>query len=1043
MISRNIRAAIFTFALSFLLFSSHEFNRARGQGATGSISGTVTDTSGAVVPNASIQVKNTGTGLTVSRMADAQGRYTAPDLALGTYDVSASAAGFTTAVRRGITVTVGAQLIADFSLQIGQQQQTVTVQGEVSQVETSSSTVSNLVEPTQMRELPLNGRNFEQLLLLAPGVSPSGAQTNTFYGTQSNYSIAGYRPEGQIFNLDNTDITGYWRHGTGSDATGNSLGVEAIAEFSTLTDTYSAQYGGAGAVINAVSKSGTNTVHGSLYEFLRNSAMDARNFFDKATPPPFRRNQFGGSVGGPIKKDKLFFFVNYEGLRQSLATTNIATVPACLPNCTITATNPVVASAIANILKLYPTPDTACPNGVFSCAADVATQPITENYLLGRVDYNMSEKDSIFLRYVFDLAQVTSPFSGSAVPLWPEIDHTNNEYVTLEERRIVSPTLVNLARFTLIMPRESVAEPDTHPAMQFFPGLGRPDGSLSITGYTGLGANALLPFYIDQARFTFADDAIVTKGAHSLKFGASLERIRDNTWAPFQWGGVWTFTSLPNFLNGTATQLTAGVPGEDDAYRDFRELIYAPYIQDEWKLSARLTLNLGLRWEPTADPSGANHPLNALQTIPYGTFTPTERIFAHNNSLRNWMPRIGLAFDPFKDHKTSIRAGFGMFDNLIESRIFAAAYELAPPWLSETQTNPVFPTPFSPAGGTTAPNSTQGVYYNTTNTPYVMQYNIMLQREIPGNGVFSVGYVGSRGVHLWGVVDLNAPLPTMVNGLETFATVVGTSTLVNNPRPNPALAQLPTQITTVESRYNSMQVSYNKRFSHNLQAQVSYTWSRSLDDGSATQGLENPGGVTGNAAFENPYNYMQDWGPSTFNRTNTARVSGVYVLPFKGNLFVEGWQFSGFYQYSSGSPFSAVDGFTWDWLTGAAGARPNVIAGCNLYPANQSIAEWFNPSCYTLQPGGTIGDTGRDTLIGPNFWDLDFAMMKNTPIRKISDAANLQFRAEFFNLLNHPSFGFPTNAVFTGGLTPNPTAGLITSVASTPRQIQLALKFIF
>jgi len=1023
-----------------MLFCAGGLSRLDAQGVTGSISGTITDSSGAGVPDAAVAVKNSGTGIAQSKATDAQGRYSVPDLGLGEYEVTASKAGFSTAVHKGITVSVGAQLVVDFTLAVGQQQQTVTVEGEVSQVDTTSATVSSLVEPTQMRELPLNGRNFEQLLLLAPGVSPSGAQGTTFYGTQANYSIAGYRPEGQLFQLDDADITGYWRHGTGSDATGNSLGVEAIAEFSTLTNTYSAQYGGAGAVVNAVSKSGTNAFHGSVYEFLRNSDMDARNYFDGHNPPPFRRNQFGGSVGGPVKKDKAFFFVNYESVRQSLATTQIALVPACnlVPTaCTITAANPATAAAVSSVLALYPAATSYIANGVGQ-TSEVSTQPVTENYFLGRFDYTLSDKDSIFVRYVSDTAQVTSPFSGSAIPLWPEVDHTNNQYLTIEEKRIFSPTVVNLARFTFVRPGEAVSEPDTHTAMQFFPGLGRPDGTVAISGLNGVGASTLLPFYINMSRFTFADDVIVTHGNHNLKFGASIVRIRDNTWAPFQWGGSWSFTSLANFLAGTPLTVTAGVPGEDDAFRDFRELQYAPYAQDEWKVLPRLTVTLGLRWEPTSNPSCATHPCNALENVPYGTFTSTSTIFAKNPTMRNWMPRAGFAYDPFKDHKTSIRAGFGMFDNLIESRIFAAAYELAPPWLSETQQNPVFPTPFV-GGGKASPNIAEGVLYQNHNTPYVMQYNFNIQRELPGNGVLTVGYVGSRGVHLWTGADLNAPFPTMVNGLQTFATVVN-GALVNNVRPNPADAQLPTEVTEAMSRYNSLQASYNKRFSHNLQANIAYTYSKSMDDGSATQGLESTAGSSAN--FENPYNYAQDWGRSTFDRTHTLRISGVYVLPFKRNLLVQGWQISGLYQYSSGPPFSVTDGFAWAWVTGST-ARPNFVSGCNPYPAQQTLTNWYNRACYTLQPGGTIGNLGRDTLVGPGFWDTDFALMKNTRVSRISEAFTVQFRAELFNILNHPGFATPGTGLFVSGGGANPSADRITASTSTPRQIQLALKVIF
>ena len=322
------RSAACVLALVWLL----NLPQIAGQGSTAVLLGTITDPSGAAIADAAVGVKNLGTGNAQTAMTDAQGRFRVPELGLGDYEIQASKAGFSTAVRKGITLTVGSQTVVDFSLQVGQSQQTVTVEGQVTQVETNSTALSNLVEQTQMRELPLNGRNFAQLLTLAPGVQQLTSQASQRYGTQANYSVAGSRGEGQLFLLDNTNTAGFFNHGTGSGATGTSLGVEAIAEFQTLTNTYSAQFGGNGAVVNAVTKSGTNSIHGSAYEFLRNNVLDARNFFDtfrlpgttEAAVPAFRRNQFGGSVGGPVKKDKAFFFMNYEGVRQLLGQTQPA-----------------------------------------------------------------------------------------------------------------------------------------------------------------------------------------------------------------------------------------------------------------------------------------------------------------------------------------------------------------------------------------------------------------------------------------------------------------------------------------------------------------------------------------------------------------------------------------------------------------------------------------------------------------------------------------------------------------------------------------------
>ncbi len=368
-------------------------NRLNGQGATSAtVLGTVTDSAGAVVPNATVQVKNVGTGKVQQVSTDAQGRYTVADLPVGNYEAQASAQGFQTTVRPGISLTVGAQAVVDFSLMVGQSQQTVTVDAQVSQVDTVSTAVASFVEQKQINDLPLNGRNFTDLVSLIPGVS-SGSQignggANLLYGTQNNFSVSGARSEGQAYLLDSTDIQGFWNHGSGSGVMGTTLGIEAIAEFSVLTNTYSAQFGGNGAVVNAVSKSGTNAFHGSAYEFLRNSALDARNFFDGASTPAFRQNQFGGSLGGPIKKDKLFFFVNDEELRKSLGQTVVALVPdANAHNGIVNGVNVGVNPLIAPLLALYPLPTTQLSPGVGSIA-EVDSTTGNENYLLARVDYN-------------------------------------------------------------------------------------------------------------------------------------------------------------------------------------------------------------------------------------------------------------------------------------------------------------------------------------------------------------------------------------------------------------------------------------------------------------------------------------------------------------------------------------------------------------------------------------------------------------------------------------------------------------------------------
>lgn len=469
------------------------------QQTTGTIQGTVLDSSGGAVPAAAVQVKNTGTGQTQATESDVQGRFRVADLAVGDYEVQASKTGFNSVIHRGITLSVGAEQVVDFSLPVGQVTQTVTVEGEVSQVETTSSEISSLVSPAQMRDLPLNGRNFELLMQLAPGVqnyyagssSVAGSQgANVRQGRDPAISVAGSRPEGTAFLMDDQSLENFYNRGIGS-LTGTSLGVDAIAEFQMLTNTYGAQFGGNGAVMNSVSRSGSNGFHGSLFEFLRNSGLDARNFNDGATVPSFRRNQYGGTFGGPIKKDKLFFFVNYEGLTYTQGVSSVATVP--VPRTSIS-TNAATAAAVNAILALYPTPTFNIKPATASVGGkivDVSTGQATvvgdntarENYLLGRVDYTFSDKDSFFGRYFIDRQHAVYPFSGGgATGLWGEDDHGHNQFFNMEERHIFSPTKINTLHAGFGRTLVTGAATSSFPALQFFPGSGRADGSVTISG---------------------------------------------------------------------------------------------------------------------------------------------------------------------------------------------------------------------------------------------------------------------------------------------------------------------------------------------------------------------------------------------------------------------------------------------------------------------------------------------------------------------------------------------------------------------------------
>ncbi len=1033
------------------------------QVATATILGTVTDTSGAAIPGAAIQARNAGTGAVQSTAADGQGRFRIPDLAVGDYQVEASKMGFSTVVHTGITLTVGAQSVVDFSLPVGQQTQTVTVAGEVSQVETTNGAVGALTSQTQVHELPLNGRNFEQLIQLAPGVQTYMAfNASALQGRGALYSVAGARPSGQAILMDDENMQGFSNRGIGS-ITGSSLGVESIGEFQTLTNSYGAQFAGNGAVVNAVSKTGTNALHGTAYDFLRNDKLDADSFFHAPTgvKQPLRRNQYGGSLGGPIKKDKAFFFVNYEGIRQSLGETKVALVPACdRPNvCVPPATLPAATrQAIINTLAIFPLPDpgTVGSNNI-GTAIQTDIQPSNENYVLGRMDYNLSSKDSLFGRYLSDKANLTEPFGGGGpaggpLPFWTEFGHSHNQFLTVEERRVISPSMVNVARASFARQVSSARQPGmvtrngVNP-LQFFPGRGFGDGGTQISGLPNLGEDLVIPFDQIQNRFTEADDILWTKGAHSLRFGFSLSRFQTNHYLATKQQPVWVFQGgLPQFVNtGLATTLTGvnyNAPGPTYANRDFREIDFTPYVQDDWKATRKLTLNLGLRWSPMTNPIDVHGALYAITNFSsQKDVVQVEHPFASNPSLRSFDPRFGFAYDPFADHKTSIRGGFGIFHQPPVPGDYISGFHNAYPWTQSVQNNALYPVPFV-GNPVTQLALTTGWAWRSHTTPYNMQYNLNVQREITTGTVLMVAYVGSRGVKLLSAIEDN-PFPATVDASGVYHFIINPAcptAAQGSGRLNCALGTFSDNTNLGDSRYNSMQVTLNRRFTNKVQVQAAYTFSRCIDDigGGGGGGNTTNSGGTGGAVNgpENPYNASIDKGLCGFDIRHTLRVNGLWALPFHGNRLVEGWQISGIESAYGGVPVNITTGVSRAFQLSAD--RPNYVAGCRI--ERENVNQWFNPACFTLQPAGTLGNLGRDVATGPHFFATDLAVLKDTRIR---ESLNLQFRAEFFNIFNHANFGLPVPTAFSGGGIPNSQFGKITSIVGTPRQLQLALKLAF
>jgi len=1186
------------------------------QAQTATISGTATDSSGGALAGAKVDATNTGTNITQSTVTDAQGRYTIPQLQVGSYSIQASMSGFKTVVHSGITLSIGATVVVDFALPVGQVSQTVNVEGEASQVETQTSEVSTLISPTQMRDLPLNGRNFEQLITLAPGVSTVAAGLNAvtgrLYGMQDNYSVAGSRPTGQMFLLDDTDIRDFWEHGTGSGYAATSLGVEAIGEFQVLTNTYTAQFAGNGAVINATSRSGTNDLHGGAYEFFRNNVLDARDIVDPVSgPPPFRRNQFGGDLGGPIKRDKLFFFGNYEGLRQSLATTTDIFLPEpytvqgmlpcnavgggglypvtgatnCTPSTAANSTQPGVLigsipganTTTEQIAALYSlckgcrliTPNVGpvnanLPGNCVTIGCDLggyyetAAQPpltIDENYYMGRVDYNLGQNDSMFARFTFDNANIGDP--RDPYQIFPETDHTRNQFLTITERHIASATLVNSVHFGFVRVNEnSSAQPaltaaQISKASAFSTALGGPaittdplhfvdtqPGELPRQDGQNAGFEQILfpmgpdpnrPDEIVQNKFSGADDVTWTHGAHSLKIGVVITRVQtQNLQTAYSNGGL--FLSYESIVPGGFRGSYDGelwlqgspflafavptIPALNNATRYFREIEIAPYIQDDWKVTSRLTLNLGFRYDGDTNPIGwaaGNQPMTTLVGSflpPFGpvapsaglpVFTPVKHVFAHNINALNFEPRFGFAFDPFSDHKTSIRGGVGIFDDPTSGRLWESNFINTAPSGSSFLVGPTFPnicgTGCNPPGAT---SEFAGVTYQPDGvSPYQITYNLDVQHQLWTATVLSVGYVGSVNRHLWTQGDINPPMcttfpdctalplvpksrPTASGGGITFipgsanaclgtdqndATAPGgagtgcygsgvqfpipTGGAQTGPRINGAFGSLIQAYNTGASSYNSLQVALNHQFARNFVGQFNYTWSHCIDDGSFASSLEEFAQLV-----VDRYNEAYSYGACTFDIRHNISANVLYSLPFKGNRLVEGWQISSIVGIHSGLPLNVYNNSTTatdpaflgtQWgsqanYSFAPGCHPNRLVKKAVSPGT---IQWFDPSCYEETAPGFLGNVERDSLPGPGTLDADISVIKDT---KINERLNVQFRAECFNCVNHFNVGGTTAGVLGEINAPGGTTGQTTfsqSPVVTPRQIQFAVKFDF
>ncbi len=1082
---------------------------ANAQVAGGNLSGTISDPSGRLVPQALVAIQNVETGITTTVTANSDGYYIAANLHPGEYQVTVSAKGFATEVRKGISLSVGAQQVIDLTLQVESAAHTVVeVTTEAPAVQLASSDISAVVNATTVRELPLNGRSWTDLAALQPGVDTIQTQPTFAVGADrgnrgfgQQLTISGARPQQNNYRLDGVSLNDYANGAPGSVLGGN-LGVDAIQEFSVLTSNYSAEYGKtSGGVVNAITRSGTNVFHGSAYEFLRNSALDARNFFEDPTAPkaPFKRNQFGGAVGGPIIKNRTFFFADFEAIRQSKGIAVVDTVPSNAARAGLLCSNPAGADpsnpctttqlpAGANTdangvdlkakayLPLFPVPNgPILGNGDTALFTFSGQQVVNENFVTTRADHKFSEKDSLYGTYLFDRTPYSAPDGMNNVKLG---SLSSRQFLAAEETHSFTPTFVNAVRFGFN--HEAVNNNQSTGAINAVATdgnlgsfAGRNAAQVQIGGASLLpGGVGGLPTYLYRWNsFQVYDDAFLNRGKHAIKFGVAVERMYMQATALTDPSGIWQFGDVGSFLTNNPSRFQGGIVSTLSP-RDVRQTIFGGYLQDDWRLVPNLTLNLGLRYEMATVPTEIHGKLANLRNLTDANPHLGDPFFVDNPTTKNFEPRIGFAWDPLRNGKMAVRGGAGLFDVLPLPYQFILLVTQAAPFFEYTSIkSPGVGTFFDGVLPPFPANKLRQTYTDPSpKRNYVTQWNLNVQYQLTPSLAAMVAYVGSRGLHQpFRVDDADMALPTV--------TSAGYLWDPNASRLNDNYGSIRGMFYQGRSYFNALELQLAKRMSHGFQLQGTFTWGKSIDTSSATVA----GDAFGNSISSlNWFDMRLDRGLSDFNVGRTLVVNGTWDIPtaksFSGpaRWIADGWELGLILTVSDGVPFTP----TWgtgndpaltqnndDWafpnrlggpgcktLTNPGNPNNYVKTQCFAIPTAPDAAFFTANNCQggdltNLQCFNLRGNAGRNILIGPGITNLDFSIFKNNRIKRISENFNVQFRAEIFNILNHPNFAPPTvpdnSDIFLSDGTLSGAAGLLTRTTIPERQIQFAIKFIF
>jgi len=1029
----------------------------------GTIAGTVSDPSGAVIPNAHVLVRNEDTGSQRSLTTNNSGAYSAPAVSVGSYTVTVEAAGFAVYKREHVGVTVGQTLQIPIQLSVSGSD-TVTVQDTPPAVNVSTEQTGGLVNSRQVKELPLNGRSYDQLLTLNPGTVNYTNQRSGGVGTSNSsvgsmFSVSGRRPQDNLFLLNGIEYTGASLINTTPGGTsGQLLGIDGIREFNVVSDTYSAAYGKRdGAQISIATTSGTNTVHGSVFEFARNSFFDARNYFDGTRIPEFQRNNFGAAVGGPIRKDKLFLFANYEGYRQNLGESIVTLVPDS------TSRAKAVAS-VQPLLNLWPVANGAevLTNGANSGIAlysGTAPQHIREDFGTTRFDANIDAKDTYNTVYTVDDSYASTP---SADPYSYVNESLREQVLSVQEQhiffRFINVARVGFSRSTFyfygyVPAAEQALTPSVRAGVPTYAvviaGSTASNGASSVTT---AGANVGSNNGITRNLFTFDDHVYYSVGKHTIQAGVWAQRLQSNdNLAQDQYGQA-SFASLTTFLAGTIKTFTYAPTTTELGWRT---LFVDGFLEDTWRPTPRLELRAGFRsesstgWSESKGRAGVyTFTNNVINTSP----SVQSNAINNNHALFLPEPRVGVAWNIFGNGHTSVSAAAGLHHTLLDALDYrldqAAPFNTVYAYSSTTVANPTSGTPL------VSPSTVD----SGIATPTLLSYNIKVEQQLAPATSLTIGYEGSHSYHQILNGDLNEPAYTILaNGTIYYPTTA---------KANTAVANTTSWWAGASGNYNALVVDLRRDLAHGLQLRANYTWSKNLDDGSAW----NTSVSSNTPAFvEVPSLPHLDYGPAATDIRHIMAINGTYDLPFGkdkayfanssgiSERLISGWSVSTIANLLTGFPFSPQLGYN---PTGSGDSRNPVRPNINpsfsgaLYARGttaQRATQYFNPNAFSAPAYGTVGNAARDSLTGPGFADWDLSLLKST---QLTERVRVQFRSEFFNILNHTNLQLPNEVVYSAGPTQGTAAnqttaaafgspGVISATANTSRQIQLGLKLLF